>query len=349
MRTTLTKQKNFLLSLAVMAAIVFSACSEEKQETARSMEQIRNEDGVPVKVEKPVKKEFVKSMTFYAQLSGIRQTPVMGMVNDKIAKINAKVGDFVKEDQVVIEFPTDNPALQFDQAKAALDIAEKTYNRMKALLEAGETSQQNFDQAETQYLVNKRNYEQLNQLLNVESPISGTVVEMKHKVGDIVGQGKPLFTVAQLGQMKAKIWASEEEAAFIKNGMSSFILIDKDTLRGRVSEVTLTMDKDKRAFGVEILFPNPSRMLKSGVMTDIYINTYTNPETFVLKRHLINKDEKGKFVYVDLKGNAVKQYVKTGQESGVEIEITDGLDGSEMIITQGQALVEEGKKISVVE
>jgi hypothetical protein len=50
---------------------------------------------------------------------------------------------------------------------------------MKTLLVAGETSQANFDGAETKYLVDKRNFETANQALFIDAPYDGVIVETK--------------------------------------------------------------------------------------------------------------------------------------------------------------------------
>jgi multidrug efflux pump subunit AcrA (membrane-fusion protein) len=47
--------------------------------------------------------------------SRIRETSASAMLSDKGEKINFAVGDHVAKDQVVMTFPTDNPATQYYQ------------------------------------------------------------------------------------------------------------------------------------------------------------------------------------------------------------------------------------------
>lgn len=66
---------------------------------------------------------------------------------------------------------------QVRQAKAALDLAEQTYNRYRRLLDGGVIAEQQFDQVKTEYEVARQNYEQAREQLSLieEGPRSEQV------------------------------------------------------------------------------------------------------------------------------------------------------------------------------
>jgi RND family efflux transporter MFP subunit len=332
--------------VALLAAAAIAGCSEEKK-ASRSMEDIRKEEGVPVSIKEITLSDFSKKLSFYSTLKGVKESTVHSMVGDEIKAINARVGSYVKEGQVIIEFPTDNPAIQYEQAKAGYDNAKKLYERMKALHEAGETSQQNLDNAETQYLVNKRNWESVRQMVQVEAPISGYIVQMLPSVGDDWGIGKPLFTVAQVGRMKAILWVSETEIGKIDKGMTATIEYNGDEFNGRVSEVAMAMDKKARAFRVEVVFPNTKRELKSGVSADVMIHTETLDSAIVLPRNLVQKTGDMNYVFVENGGKAHLREVTTGMQQGVNVVIESGLNPGDKVIDCCMNLLEDGIKVKV--
>src|SRR5690606_1785310 len=151
-------------AFAGVIALTMTSCLKEKQEPPKSMEQIKSAEGIPVTITEVMPTGFTKELAYFSTISAFKETVELAKVSDVILKINANVGDFVKEGQTIMQFPSSSPIMQFEQAKAALDNAEITFKRMKELLEAGEISKQMLDNAETQYKVSKRNYEQLNQL-----------------------------------------------------------------------------------------------------------------------------------------------------------------------------------------
>jgi len=340
--------KIVLILFSLLSGLFFVSCQKEEQkEVAMSIEQIREKEGVPVSILELQPQEFEKKLNFFAHLSGIQEYKEYSKVADRIQKINVQVGSTVSAGKTIIEFPTNNPALQFNQAKVALENSEKTYKRLKNLLDAGETSQANFDGAEAQYLVSKRNFESLKQLLFVEAPISGVVTELFVKEGDNVDYGKHLFTIAQLNRMKAKIWASDEEVVQLKVGMPAVITINDKEITGRISEIALAKDMDKKAFGVEIQFDNPNRILKSGMTSDLSITIYTKPNTIIVPRNFI-KTELGKnFVFIDVNGIASRRDIVTGENAGIYTEVISGLQAGDRLITDGIALVKDGAKINV--
>jgi len=343
--------KQFNLRKSLIFALIFSlsisAC-QKKVKPGKSIEQIRAESGVPVRVMTIGERGFEKDLSFFAKVTGIKETMQQAALDDKIVKINAQVGSRVREGQIIVEFPKDNPKIQYEQAKFAYENSKKLYERMKQLLAAGETSQQNFDNAETQYLVAKRNWESIYKLIYIESPISGTITQMLVKEGDKVKAGDNLFTVAQLQKVKAKIWASPIEVQYIKPGMSATMRVNGDEFVGKVAIVDLSIDPKHNAYGVEIHFDNPQGKIRSGVTAEIRINAYRKNQTIVISRKYIVRDGDDKFVYVEKDGKAFKREIKTGVESSIDIEILEGLEPGDRLITDGIFLLRDGSKVKIV-
>jgi len=343
----LSKRSGFLL---LVLALLFSvsACGDDKTEETKSMEQLQAENGVPVVLKEVQPESFTKYVSFYGTASGKRQTTVGAMTGGRIEKVLIKAGDFVKKDQVVIEFPDDLPSSQIEQAKAAYENSEKTFNRMKKLLEAGETSQSNFDNVQTQYLVNKRNYEALQQILYVQAPYDGTVTGVMVNPGDGVKAEAPLFTIANLSTMKVKVWVSDKENAQIRKGANAIISYNGKEYSGKVSEKDISMDMMHLAFGVEVEFANTDK-LPSGITVDVKIEVYKNSSTIVIARNLLKKDKTGNYVYLVKGENATKTYVKTGEDYSIYYEVTSGLKFGDKLITKGNERVEDGSKIKVIQ
>jgi membrane fusion protein, multidrug efflux system len=333
--------------ILISAVVLFEGCGNQVQET-KSMEQIQTEQGVPVRVEEIKYQPFQKNLSFFTQLEGIKEATKGSMVGGRIDRIRAKVGDRVVKDQVVIEFAEDNPGLQYEQAKTGLENAEKTYNRMKALLAAGETSQAAFDGAEANYLVSKRNFESLRQMLHLQAPFDGTIVEIKVNEGDNVKSDIPLFKVAQINRMRAKVWANEDEISMIKKGMKAYTEIGGRRFNGVVSDISMAIDPMRRAFYAVVEFDNPGLVLKSGMTADVKVLVYDNPKAIVIPRNVVMRDNKGMYVFVEDNDTAVKKYISNGRDEGISYEVSGGLSTGDKLITQGSAQVNNGTKVKVI-
>jgi len=219
------------------------------------------------------------------------------------------------------------------------------YERMKALLEGGETSQQNYDNVETQYLVAKRNYESLKQLLFVEAPISGLIVEKFVEEGQKVKVADKLFTVAQIDRMKAVFWVSDEELKYIKNGMPVSINKNDKVFKGRITEVALAQDMMKKAFKIVAEFPNPGRNLLVGMTVDVSLNYYNNPQAIVIPRSAIVFRNNQSYVFLADGDTAKLTEIKLGKSQGEMVEIYSGLNVGDKLIYQGVSLLNDGSKL----
>lgn len=341
---------NFKLTvLFLLILLTVLGCGDEDSQEARSMGDIQDEKGIPVVVKEVKHEHFKKELTFFSQISGIKQTTRASAVGGRVEKINYKVGDFVKKDAIVVEFPEDNPAVQYEQAKAAYENSKKNYERMKTLLEAGETSQANFDGAETKYLVDKRNYGMAKQALFIDAPYDGTIVEIMVNVGDGVDSKAPLFTIANLAKVKAKIWASEDEIKMIQKGMNAEINKNGKTYSGKVTETSISMDPKRRAYYAEVELDNPNVELKPGSSTEISIQIYENEKAIIVPRNLIQNNANGNFVFVTDGNKAELRKLETGRENGLSVEVVDGLFPGDQLIVKGANMVTDGQIINEVQ
>jgi multidrug efflux pump subunit AcrA (membrane-fusion protein) len=148
----LTRIIILLASLSLMA-IAFTSCESDKKKKVetRSLEQIYEDEGVPVRTVVVGNQTLSNEITFLATMSGVEETTVTAKISDKVVSIPVRVGQRVSAGQILATFPTDNAQIQWEQAKTSLENAKKTYDRMKNLLAAGDIAQSNFDGAETQY------------------------------------------------------------------------------------------------------------------------------------------------------------------------------------------------------
>jgi membrane fusion protein, multidrug efflux system len=340
-------KKIFSILIVVLAvSFVLSGCSKEET-SAKSMEQLYKENGVPVKVETVARKLLNTDHTFHAVITGIKESKASAMVADKVEKLHYTVGDVVEKDAVVISFPTDNPAAQYNQAKVGFEHAETTMKRMKSLYENGGISLQDYENTNTQYKVSKANWEAVRQSVKVKAPISGTITQINVQESDNVHPGDNLFTVSQTNKLKAKMWVSESAISSIRKGDNVNAIWNAKTISGRVTQVDMSLNSNMQAFGVVVEFDNSANTFKSGVNAEIVIRSQIGRNTIVVERKNIFKQANESVVFVASNGTASKRVVKVGDATGVAVQIVSGLNEGDQLITEGQMLLTDGDKILI--
>jgi membrane fusion protein, multidrug efflux system len=326
----------------------FTACVK-KQESAKNMEQLHKENGIPVRTSEIATRPFIQELTYNAPLSGIEESTAKAMVGDVILKVNAKVGDYVAKDKVIITFPQDTPSAQYEQAYSAYLNSKQTHDRMQRLFEQGAISQQDMDNITTAYNVSKANLNASSQMINVKSPISGYITAMKVSPGDNVLPAAELFTVSNTSKYKSIIWVPDSEIQFVKKGQKALAKWGEQTLTGRISTISLAMDQDKKAFKTEIVFDTHPKQIISGVTLGIKLEVARINNAIVIERKYILEENGKKYIWLAKDKKAIKTEIYTKHDNGIEYEVLSGLTAGDKVITEGISLLTDNCLIQVIQ
>lgn len=333
-----------IISISLLALV---GCGKKEVVVSESIEQIQEKEGVPVKVVELTKENYSQELSFSGKIKGLKESTVTSSIAGRIETIVKDVNSRVKEDEVVINVPTDVPASQFSQAKDAYELAENTYNRMLNLFKTGAISQQDLDQVEVQYKVAKSNFESINQILNIESPINGLISIMYAQVGEIITPGQILFQVVDDSCYKTRVYVPESQIKDVKKGQKVTATWGDIVLTGKVSKVSTAIDMDTNAFIVDILYPNNKQDIKIGVTAEIKIEVY-NTKAIAVESQYVLTDGDQNYVYVQNGDKAQKRIVKIARRLNGKLEIASGLNDGDILIAQGTNYLSDNSLIKIV-
>ena len=355
------KYKKTILTLLLAAAAVFtvayttgtkeasvkSGASGGENTENRSMTQIHSEDGIPVNV-KPVKKSsFYTTLNYTSTVTGITESSKFSSVSDTVDQVLYSVGDFVTKDTVLITFPKNNPAANYYQAKASYVNAADTFKRMESLYKTKGVSKQDYDNAKTQLDVAKANWDIVGNMVEIKAPISGYITRIDVRPSENVNPDDHLVTVSNYDLLKAKVQIPEREINRIKTGMKATASWEDFTVEGIVVQTDLSLNPDTNSFGAVLEFDNNNHNIKSGVTAEISIVTYQKDDAVVVeKKNILTKDN-SECVFTAVDSKAVKKEIKTGFRQGLDVEIIEGLNVGDILITEGNRLVSDGSKIRI--
>ena len=340
--------KNKIILLIISISLLgLVGCGKKEVVVSESIEQIQEKEGVPVKVVELTKENYSQELSFSGKIKGLKESTVTSSIAGRIETIVKDVNSRVKEDEVVINVPTDVPASQFSQAKDAYELAENTYNRMLNLFKTGAISQQDLDQVEVQYKVAKSNFESINQILNIESPINGVISIMYAQVGEMINPGQKLFQVIDDCCYKTRIYVPEGQIKDIKKGQPVTATWNNIVLTGKVSKVSAAIDDATNAFIVDILYPNQKQDIKIGVTADIKIKVY-NSNAIAVESQYVLTDGNQNYVFVKNGDKAQKRIVEIARRLNGKLEIASGLNDGDILIAQGTNYLSDNSLIKIV-
>lgn len=185
----------------------------------------------------------------------------------------------------------------------------------------------------------------------IHSPISGVVTDRPLFPGETASTGTPLVTVMDTSSLLAKVHLSQIVAQRLSLGDSATITIPgvDAPVDGKVTLISPALDPGSTTVEVWIRIQNSDGKYKAGtpVRTSVTGRTIPNAVKIPLTAVLTAEDGSKSVMVIHADGTAHKVAVQLGINDGEDVQVTQGLGGSEMVITNGAYGLDDGTKVTV--
>jgi len=348
------------LGLFVAAGLLLSACSEEKAETK---EIIR-----PVKVVEIVKTDDTRRLDYSGSVRSRTETNLGFRINGKIIERNVDIGDRVKPGDVLARVDANDYELAVRSAEAALMAANKqvettelTRKRAEQLFAKNFASKSQLEAQTLAYeqAVSSRDaaastLEQAkNQVVytDLTSNLNGIVTAINADVGQVVGTGTPVVTVAVDGEKEVQIAVPETDIAQFSIGKAVQARFWSDAalvLKGTVREVSGSADAQSRTFAVRVSLPGDPRVLLGMTATVEATVDNASPSISIPLSALAQKDGQSVVWLVDRGAGTVhSRPVKVADFSDDGVRLADGLRPGDVVVSAGTQFMSEDMKVKL--
>jgi cobalt-zinc-cadmium efflux system membrane fusion protein len=301
------------------------------------------------------------------------------------AEINPRVAGYLREARVdlgqvvkageviaVIDSAEVSTAkTQYLSAHAAYKLAEDTYKRIKALTAANAVALK--EEIATRTAMNQaqsnlwnaeqrlRNFRfddaaharilQTNDtrpLLEITSPIAGSVVFRHAVLGEAIEPTAKLYTVADTSKMWLWIDVYERDLAKVRQGQAVTFAVsgmtsgsEEASYTGRITWVGAEVDEKTRTTKVRAEIPNPDGTLRAHQFGKARIRIEEPHKALTVAKAAIQRYENADLVFLTQKGGAYRpQRVKTRPIGrGDILEVTWGLKPGQEVVTDGSFLL----------
>lgn len=336
----------------ILLVTVFACGKKETEDTQSDTQEV-----YPVKVQKIQKEDIVRTLEYTADLTAFEEVYLAPSSPGRIDRIHVDVGDRVSKGQTLLEMDRSN----LIQAKTQLQNARSNFRRLDTLAQLGSISEQQYEQAKTEYEVAKEQVESLQENTTMQSPINGIVTGRYYEPKEIYSgqpnteEGKAaVVTIMQINPLKAFIHVSSRHFSDVQKGMNTRIKVDKYpdlTLDGEVSRVHPTVNRGTRTFQVEVLVDNPEEKLRPGMFASLTIEL-EEAEVLVAPAIGVMKEEgtNNRYIFVNDDGEAKKIPVRIGKRFDDKLEIiSEKLNEGMELIVAGQGRLLDGADVKITE
>ncbi|QDH81274.1 efflux RND transporter periplasmic adaptor subunit [Echinicola soli] len=274
-------------------------------------------------------------------------------VSGRIEQIDVHEGMRASKGEVLVSIDGESIDNNISELETQLDLATTLYEKQKRLWEREIGT-------EVQYLEAKNRVESLEKNLEtlktqkdkttIRAPYHGTVEEVMVKLGELVQPGMPIINFVGESDLYIEADISEAYVGVLEQGDSvkvQFPSLDRE-VNTKVTAVGAIINPNNRTFKVEVFLPSVKH-IKPNMISVLRIKDYENKAATTVPTNLIQRDNKGEYVFVVDNGQAKKQYITKGETYHRVSEIKEGLSGGEVLIDKGFREVAEGSKVQIVE
>jgi membrane fusion protein, multidrug efflux system len=256
-------------------------------------------------------------------------------------------------------------------AKANLDLAQTTFNRMQELWNKTSISHQEFDEASAKLKAAQAAYEmargrraQLDaqaarvqqdvrateitrSYAEITAPFAGVVTAKSVDPGTMAVPGAPLLTIEREGDYRLEASVEESRRAAIRVGQPVSVKLDgiDRTLDARVSEIVPTVDAASRSYTVKIDLPAVPALRSGAFGRALFSVGSRSPLTISVDA----VTERGQLqsVVVAENGVAHTRLITTGQKSNDQVEVLSGLTAGENVVFPVPPGLSDGAAVEV--
>lgn len=173
---------------------------------------------------------------------------------------------------------------------------------------------------------------------NITAPISGTVLERKVTMGQIVESAETVFEIADLSSVWLVADIPEEASGNIRIGdivEANATAFPDVRIRGRLAFVGAIVNPETRTVQVRMNLPNPNHRYKPDMLATMKLETpAVQKQVIPLSAIVRNGDDDAVFVKTGDKSFLLTP-VKLGEQTGNERVLIDGVEPRRQIVLDG--------------
>jgi len=200
-----------------------------------------------------------------------------------------------------------------------------------------------------------RHFASLADYSHITAPFDGVVTWRYADTGALLQAGTsnagsmPVVKLAQVNILRLRLPVPEALAGSVHIGDVATIHVqaDGEVLTGKVVRTTGELDLATRSLQVEIDLPNASGKLTPGMYADVTLNVQRSGNGLTVPVEAVDRTETTPFaLVVNARGRVEKRQLKLGMETANRIEVLNGLNEGERVISANLSSYQPGEAVT---
>lgn len=179
---------------------------------------------------------------------------------------------------------------------------------------------------------------------SITAPISGYVASKNIKKGQMASPGIEVFSIKNTSNVEAEFSVTESVIPYVSVGTRAVVSVKSagiENIEATVSAVNQTKDMQTGLYKVKVSIANDDSLLKVGMFADVSLALQSRDDVIKIPLEATLQEGETMYVYVVESQTATRRNITTGVSDGDYVEVTEGLDGGEIIVVKGKDYISE--------
>jgi membrane fusion protein (multidrug efflux system) len=305
---------------------------------------------------KAVKLETIllpQTITAVGSLRSDESVTLRPEVAGRISGIAFQEGQRVAKGAMLVQLDPAVPGAELQQARANLTLAKTKFDRAVNLAKSNFISGQAKDEADNNLMISEAAVQLAEAKLEkmvIRAPFSGIIGLRSVSMGDYVKEGADLVNLESIDPLKLDFRVPEVYMRQVQVGQPLQVQLDAlpgKTFEGKVLAVNPLIDAAGRAVVIRAVVRNPDTSLRPGMFTRVRLITRDAQDAMVLPEQALVPQGDQQFVFRIIDGKAVRTKVDVGQRRAAKVEVLNGLNKDDMVVTAGQLKLRDGAPVTI--
>ena len=337
------RMKKYYLIAAI--GLVLLGCNRHKE---------AHEEAKPMKVKTTViePQEASSFSRYVGSIEPARETPLSLQSAGRVIAVEVKNGERVKAGQKILAIDNTQAVNAFRSAEASLKHAQDGYDRVSKVHAKGVVSDQKMVEIESQLTQAKSLYAAAKQQLNectLVAPCEGIVSGLDVQRGQTIIPGTRLCTLLDVSGFSVRFSVPEAEVKNLSATGEVECSAADTVLPITITERNMTANALTHTYDVTARIQGGAEVLMSGMVGIVSVESKAENQTpkaaIVIPAKCVLLKPEGPTVWVVENGEAVRRSIVSGGYQADGVQISEGLQPGDTLITEGYQKLYTGCKV----
>ncbi len=272
-------------------------------------------------------------------------------VSGRLTYLNIAEGSGVAQGTVLAKINDADLQAQLAKTRVQLDLAQKTTQRYKQLLDVRGINQSDYDIALNQVNAFKADMVYTQALINktiIRAPFSGVIGLRQISPGAYVTPATTLATLQQTSKIKIDFTVPQNYSGLIKRGSVLNVELDATSHKmGRAMIVATEPGANTDTRNLKVRAVLSESNINPGAFVKVFLNAGVGKTSIVVPTNCIIPNDKDNQVIVVKNGLANFVNVETGIRQSSSVEITKGINVGDSVVVTGVLFARPKSKVKV--